>query len=88
MDKLDFESALRMKYLVESKVSHWGWRICNNGYPFEIFLDDGDSSYFHFQFSEEKYDAYEVEEIAKGLASFLNIDCRFYLPTDKEYQQE
>ena len=85
MDKLNFESALRMKYLVESKLSHWIW---NNGYPFEIFLDDGDSSYFNFQFSEEKYSAYDVEEIAKGLASFLNIDCRFYLPTNEEQKQD
>lgn len=85
MDKLNFETFLEMKWYVENKKPGYSWRIgnmsCGNGF----YLDDGNQSYFKFEFNKDDYSKEQVIRLARQLAKELNIDCTCY--TDYKTEQ-
>ncbi|MBP1890827.1 hypothetical protein J2Z53_002449 [Clostridium moniliforme] len=75
MEELNFISFLQMKRMVRDKKPSCKWSIRNFGNPYEIYLDDGNQSYFTFHLDENKYSKEDIEEIADELALFLGIEC-------------
>lgn len=75
MDKLNFTTVLQMKRMIRTKKPGYEWMIRNFGNDNEIYLDDGNQSYFRFYLDENKYSKKEVEDIADELALFLGIEC-------------